>query len=731
MSSLSERLHALMAAADYVPQDAVELAQSLHLGTDERRELKQLLQQEFAGGLLRKVGKRAFALCLTAEDAVTGRVQQRGRDRLFFLPDAASLHLMRRYGAEDGDVYPLTEFNARGAMDGDRVRVRVHARPQRPKRSNKRRPAPEGAFLSVRVEEILSRGHNKWVGIYQSGGSRYGILAGDGKTAPERVVLTTPPPPELLPFMRIVAEPQTYPAGNQCATARLLEVLGWPTDAGVQVTTIMHQYELPDRFDETVAAESERIPDAVSDADCAGRDNWCDRCVLTIDPESARDYDDAVSVRATDNGYELAVHIADVSHYVRPGSALDAEAQRRGNSTYLPDRVLPMLPPRLCDGICSLRQGERRLTRLCLLHINRQGKVIRAAFRNAVICSRRRLTYAQALDVLQGKGSTGDAETDAMLLTAHKLSTLLRKRRMAAGALNLDMPEIRIVTNDRGVPCDIELTEADEAHSLIEEFMLAANEAVAAALNAQGIPALYRIHEAPDPAKLREFSLLLKSSGIQAGTLETRGELIRVMEQIEQHADAPLLKVALLRTMMRARYSPKALGHYGLAKGDYCHFTSPIRRYADLVVHRAFDRLTDMPAADYTPLPRMGALDGIAEHISETERTSAAAETAAQQALMGLFMREQCEAEHPRVWDASVTACWAQGLAVEIPLLKVKGFVSAATLPEQGHERWFFERHTQRWSSTAARVLMPGSKLRVIPVNVDLSTGFVDFQPQE
>lgn len=727
--SLSERLYELMSSADYEPMEAAELARELHAGAGERKHLKTLLQEGITSGKLRKTG-RAYALRLTAQDAVTGRVQQRGSGRLVFVPDSASLRLLRSYGAADGDVFPLSDYNAHGAMDGDRVRVKVHTRPLRGRR-NRRGPAAVEPLLSVKVEEIMTRGHSRWVGIYQSGGSRYGILAGDGKSTPARVVLTTPPPPELLPFMSIVAEPLTYPIGNQEATARIIEVLGWPTDAGVQVTTVMHRYELPDAFDEDVAEESSRIPDTVADADCEGREDWCDRCVVTIDPESARDYDDAITVRKTDNGWELAVHIADVSHYVRPGSALDAEAQRRGNSTYLPDRVLPMLPPRLCDGICSLRQGVKRLTRLCLLHINRQGKVFKATFRNAVICSRCRLTYAQALAVLQGTGSTGDAEADAMLHEAHVLSALLRKRRMAAGALNLDMPEIRIVTDDRGVPCDVELTEADEAHSLIEEFMLAANEAVAAALNAQGIPALYRVHEAPDPAKLHEFALLLKSYGIPAGTLETREELRRVMERIEEHRDAALLKVALLRTMMRARYSPKALGHYGLAKGDYCHFTSPIRRYADLIVHRAFDRLTDMPPAAYTPLPRMGVLEGVAEHISERERISAAAETAAEQALMGLFLRAQSESDHPRVWDAVVVACWDQGLAVEIPLLKVKGFVSGAALPTEGHERWFFERHAQRWSSTAAHVLLPGSKLRVIPVNVDLETGFADFRAVE
>ena len=456
------------------------------------------------------------------------------------------------------------------------------------------------------------------------------------------------------------------------------------------------------------------------------RDDWRERCVITIDPATARDYDDAICVTRKGNNWELAVHIADVSHYVRPGSALDEEARERGNSTYLPDRVLPMLPPRLCDGICSLREGEDRLTRLCLMQINRQGKVFKAEFRDAVICSRRRLSYPQALEVLQGKGSTGDAEVDAMILEAGRLAELLRRKRFEAGALRLDMPEMRLITDERGAPVDVEVETSDEAHQLIEEFMLVANESVAHALNAHSLPAIYRVHEAPDPAKLSELAQELKAYGIKAGSLATREELNAVMDKIEGHPDEQILKVQLLRAMMRARYSPDALGHYGLAKGDYCHFTSPIRRYADLVVHRAFARLSGSHSA---PLPSPGALATIADHISETERNSAAAESEAQQSMMSRFLELQCESPNPRVWDAVVLTCWPQGMAVEVPLLKVKGFVSGADLPHD--TSWSFERHAERWTSTDARCLYPGARLRVIPTRVDQATGFADFTPVE
>ncbi|MBR2144196.1 MAG: VacB/RNase II family 3'-5' exoribonuclease, partial [Akkermansia sp.] len=686
---------------------------------------KAALAEGVRKGNLMKLRKSLYVLRKLQGEALSGRISQRG-NRLYYVPDAASTaRLSALRPGEDVSSLLINPYRSHGAMDGDKVSVSV--RVQAPARDHHRRHRPQAADtrLEVRVLEILSRGRDRWVGTYKSTG-RYGHMAGDGRTSPELVRLLTPPPAELLPGMVVLVEPVSYPIAHGEATGRITQVLGWPEDEGVQITSIMHKFGLADTFPSEVLEESERIPGTISPQETAQRDDWRQRCVITIDPESARDYDDAIAVTRHGSNWELAVHIADVSHYVRPGSALDAEAQSRGNSCYLPDRVLPMLPPRLCDGICSLREGEDRLTRLCLMQINRQGKVFKAEFRDAVICSRRRLTYPQVLGVLQGKASTGDAEVDAMITEAGRLAALLRHKRFEAGALQLDMPEIRLITDDHGAPVDVEVETSDESHQLVEEFMLVANETVAHALNAHQLPTIYRVHEAPDPAKLSELAQELKAYGIKAGTLATREELNAVMAKIEGHPDESLLKVRVLRAMMRARYSPEALGHYGLAKGDYCHFTSPIRRYADLVVHRAFCRLSGTPSA---PLPGPGTLAAIADHISETERNAAAAESEAQQSMMARFLELQCESRHPRVWDAVVLACWPQGLAVEIPLLKVKGFVSGADLP--AGTSWYFERHAERWTSTDARCLYPGARLRVVPTRVDAATGFADFRPVE
>ncbi len=721
--SLQDELYAYLSHPGYEPEEMVDIARGMGLPPERRKDLKRVLEQGVRSGDLLKLRKSLYVLRKLQGGPLTGRISQRG-SRLFYVPDHESARkLASLHPGEEVSAFLIAPYRSHGAMDGDKVQVSVRLQAPTRDRRHKYRPQASETRIEVRVLEILSRGRDRWVGVYRSTGKN-GIMVGDGKSSPELVRLLTPPPPEVLPGMVVVVEPKCYPLAQGEATGRITEVLGWPEDEGVQVTTIMHKFGLADTFPVDALEESEQIPDFIGPEELTSRDDWRSRCVITIDPETARDYDDAICVTRKGNDWELAVHIADVSHYVRPGSALDREAEKRGNSTYLPDRVLPMLPPRLCDGICSLREGEDRLTRLCLMQINRQGKVFKAEFRNAVIRSRRRLSYPEALDVLQGKNSTGDAEVDAMIHEAGKLAALLRRKRFEAGALRLDMPEIRLITDEHGAPVDVEVETSDEAHQLIEEFMLIANETVAHALNAHAIPTIYRVHEAPDPAKLNELSQELKAYGIKAGTLDTREEINAVMDKIEGHPDEDILKVQFLRAMMRARYSNQALGHYGLAKGDYCHFTSPIRRYADLVVHRSFSRLNNASA----PLvPRSSILAGIADHISETERNSAAAESEAQQSMMSRFLELQCSSPSPREWDAVVLACWSQGLAVEVPFLKVKGYVSGADLP--GNCSWYFERHAERWTSTDAQCLYPGAKLRVIPIRVDSATGFADFKP--
>jgi len=730
--ALAEQLEAYLKAPDYEPQDVSGIARGLGIDSRERAELRAIIRHWEEKGRLLRLRQARYALRVPMDEALTGRIRQLKKGKYIFIANAAGQEQLRRLVQTEGNSVveiPVLPLRDAGAMDGDLVRASLRrAAPRQGRRHNRHTPAPEAVQLQVRVDEILERRSGTWVGIYRPGG-RYGFLIGDGRTAPEQVVLTTPPPGELLAGMVITAGIQSYPRGKMAATASIDRVLGWPNNAGVDITATMHRYALRDTFPPAVLQEAESLPREIPEEELARREDWRKRCVVTIDPESARDYDDAISLRELPDGnMELAVHIADVSYYVRPGSALDCEAALRGNSTYLPDRVLPMLPPRLCDDLCSLRAGEDRLTRLCLMRINRRGETVHTRFADAVICSRARLSYEKALSVLENRGSSGNEEIDHMLRLGNRLAATLRERRVQQGALMLEMPELRVELDDHGHPINVHTEHSDAAHSMIEEFMLAANEAVARALKAALVPTIYRVHEEPDPAKLHAFALSARSYGIQAGSLTSRAELSRVMLEIRGHADEQLLTVALLKSMMRARYATQARGHFGLAKGDYCHFTSPIRRYADLIVHRGFDKLAHGRQAR-VHLPHPGALAELAEHISETERNSAAAEHEAQQTMLALFLADECEKDTPQHWQAVVTDTYPQGLAVEIPRLQMRGFISGGDLSDSLGSRWFYEPHARRWSALDGAYILPGDTIDVVPARVDLHSHFVDFLP--
>ena len=765
---MEERLLSHLQSPEYEPGDVSALSRALCTDVHERPTLRAIIRDwEKSGKLLRVRGAR-YVLKVPSEDTLTGLVRKGKSGKLLFVADSRGQQIIRRLmpQADSGEIeLPVISHRDGGAMDGDTVRVtlRRHAPTgYHRRRDRKQRPEASALRLEVRVDDIMKRRRGTWVGIYRPGG-RHGTMEGDGKTAPEQVMLTTPPPPELLVgytrhnyfYIHTFFGGKTQRTveliiGNEVreleigALERLIgihtldridldstiaEVLGWPDENGADITAIMHRYTLRSEFPPEVLEEVSHIPDELPPEEMERREDWRERCVITIDPATARDYDDAISLRELPGGdVELAVHIADVSYYVRPGSELDREAEQRGNSTYLPDRVLPMLPPRLCDELCSLKSGVDRATRLCVLQINMQGEVTSTRFADAVIRSRARLSYEQALAVIEERSSSGISNVDSMLRLGHQTAARLRRRRMEQGALDLDIPELRVVLDPHGYPIGVETESHDIAHQMIEEFMLAANEAVARGLRQALTPTIYRIHEEPDPAKLHTFALLARAYGISAGSLNTREELSRVVTAIKGHSDEQILTLHLLRAMMRARYSPSPLGHFGLAKGDYCHFTSPIRRYADLIVHRGFDKLTKGRQAR-TKLPPPARLQEIADHISETERNSAAAEKEARQTKLALYLENECSSEHPKRWCAIVTDSYPQGLAVEIPDLQMRGFISGDELTAISDCRWFYENHASRWSNTEGQYLLPGSRLDVIPIHVDRVSRFVDFAP--
>ena len=721
--SLKDRLIRHIEAGRYEPQSKSELARALNVDSRQKLDFRALVDQMEEEGKLVRLQKGRYALKRERRNLVHGMIRILRSGKILFLPrkgDPAAAAL-----GWDTEAIPELELKPNrlgNALDGDRVAVRVERKAARGRRNIRRdRFSSPDAGMKARVEEVTERARSRWLGVFRTGKNKPGRVLGDGVSSPSSIELAEKPAMEVLPGQLVSVEPVTCGEEKKAPRGKIVEVLGYPDEPHVDMEAVIRKYGLSAEFPASVLRELETLPQNPSPGELARRENWTDRTVITIDPASARDFDDAISITATPSGWTLAVHIADVSHFVRPGGALDGEALRRGNSTYLPDRVLPMLPPRLSDDLCSLRPDVVRLTKVCEMKFDQKGKMLRARFADAFIRSKARLTYQEAFAMLKGNDK---GEVPSTVREAWNLASILRRNRYAKGALDLDFPEVRAVMDKDGRVTGIITEEYDESHQLIEECMLAANEAVALALKNGNRPTIYRVHEEPDSSKLFEFGQLCKLYGYPVHDIGQRQYLNELMKSIKGSPDEQLLKLALLKSLMRARYDTEPLGHYGLATPNYCHFTSPIRRYADLVVHRSLNPLLANPPKGAKGAGSAGRLEEDAEHISETERISASAEKDANRMKLFEWLEGQCYTEHPEVHEALVTETRHFGVLLEIPRFQIKGLVKPDKLPGG---RWVYEAFASRWKNDHGSVLCAGLRVPVIPVKVDREQQWADF----
>lgn len=721
--SLKDRLIRHMEDGRYEPQSKSELARALNVDSRQKLDFRALVDQMEEEGKLVRLQKGRYALKRERRNLVHGMIRILRSGKILFLPrkgDPAAAAL-----GWDTEAVPELELkpNRLGtALDGDRVAVRVERKAARGRRNIRRdRFSSLDAGMKARVEEVTERARSRWLGVFRTGKNKPGRVLGDGVSSPSSIELAEKPAMEVLPGQLVSVEPVTCGEEKKAPRGKIVEVLGYPDEPHVDMEAVIRKYGLSAEFPASVLRELETLPQNPSPGELARREDWTDRTVITIDPASARDFDDAISITATPSGWTLAVHIADVSHFVRPGGALDGEALRRGNSTYLPDRVLPMLPPRLSDDLCSLRPDVVRLTKVCEMKFDQKGKMLRARFADAFIRSKARLTYQEAFAMLKGNDK---GEVPSTVREAWNLASILRRNRYAKGALDLDFPEVRAVMDKDGRVTGIITEEYDESHQLIEECMLAANEAVALALKNGNRPTIYRVHEEPDSSKLFEFGQLCKLYGHPVHDIGQRQYLNELMKSIKGSPDEQLLKLALLKSLMRARYDTEPLGHYGLATPNYCHFTSPIRRYADLVVHRSLNPLLANPPKGARGAGSTGRLEEDAEHISETERISASAEKDANRMKLFEWLEGQCYTDHPEVHEALVMETRHFGVLLEIPRLQIKGLAKPDKLPGG---RWVYEAFASRWKNDHGSVLCAGLRVPVIPVKVDREQQWADF----
>jgi ribonuclease R len=587
------------------------------------------------------------------------------------------------------------------------------------------------------VIKILERANTTIVGTLQSSKKFFYVIPDDPRLQNNIYVKTAPKGAHV--GDKVVVKFEDWESRHVNPEGEIIEVLGPASAPGVDMLSIIRKYQLPLAFPESTEREAERISETVHPDEIARREDCREQFIVTIDPDDAKDFDDAIHVERLARGWRLGVHIADVSHYVRPGHPLDKEARKRGNSTYLADRVIPMLPERLSNGICSLKPGVERLTFAAFIDFDEHGKIRKSRFARSVIKSKARLTYRQALAILEDKPVPptpnyergGKVHLDAKpvplnvtrelrerVKLAWELASLLRKNRFAAGSLDLDFPEVKVWLDDQGRALRLEKMENDISHQLIEECMLAANEVVAKELKDRNIPAVYRIHEDPDPDRLNEFRELAASHGFRAGDLTQRRELQRLLASTRGKPEEYAIRLDLLKSLKRARYATEPVGHYGLAKVNYTHFTSPIRRYADLLVHRALAREKN---------GGVGALGEIAAHISTTERTSADAERDSTQLKKLEFFQRQLATRRPDKLRAIVVDVRSYGLVVELPDCLVTGLIHVSSLPDD-----FYQFDSTRLSFVGRRSRKRykiGDVLQVIVSRVDAYKRQIDFVP--
>ena len=616
---------------------------------------------------------------------------------------------------ETGETFFVAEADAGGAFGGDTVRICPLE-----KRSGKR---PE-----ARVVQIVTRAVLQVVGTFFPRGG-HGLVTPDNARLGRELFIPGDACGGAAEGSRVVARITDYGGIGKAPEGEIVEILGSWNDPGVDTLSVVRACGLPEAFSEKLLRQAERAARPVRTADMEGRRDLRDVLTVTIDGEDARDLDDAVSLSEGDGIYHLGVHIADVANYVPEDSALDREAKERGNSVYLADRVIPMLPQALSNGICSLNAGEERLALSCLMDVDRRGDILDYEIVESVIRVDRRMSYAQVQRILEGDEALRRAYGQAvpMLERMEKLSGLLRKKRQERGAVDFDFPECKIELDGNGEVLSVRPCERSAATRLIEDFMLAANETVAQHFYWLELPFLYRIHEKPEPEKTEKLGLFLHNFGYRIHRAPTGEgvrpkELQKLLNRIAGTPEEPLISRLVLRSMRRACYSTECLGHFGLAAGQYCHFTSPIRRYPDLQIHRIIKEFLHGRLKEGRILHYQGILPEVALHSSQTERRADEAERAVERIKKARYM----EGHLGEVFEGVISGVTGWGLYVELENT-VEGLVHISRLP--GDYFLFDESRYELAGERTGRRYGLGQRLAVQAVSVDRIVGTVDFSP--
>ncbi len=694
---MEHQILALLEGRDYRPSNIPELLKQLRLPPNRQQDLQAALSSlEKSGPITRLKGNRYIKP--RESDLISGRIRMNRAGKGFLQPDDPKIKEI------------AIPENATGtALHEDRVVVRRDHTAQRG------RLEKNGGGTGT-VVRVLERKRTRIVGTLQQGRNSLFVIPDDPRMPHD---IDVPAPRDVGGRAhvgdKVVVELREWDSRNSNPEGEIIEVLGPADKEGVDMLSVLRQYDLPLHFPKKVLDEGRSFGTHIQPQELEGRTDCRSHRVITIDPDDAKDFDDAIYLERAEQGqWKLWVHIADVSHYVQPGSSLDTEARKRGNSTYLVDRVIPMLPEALSNELCSLKPTVDRLTKCVEFLISGEGRVLKSTFYSAVIHSKRRFSYKEVFALLQREPAD---QIEQMLHHAHALAQRIRKLRFTAGSLDLDFPETKIRLDERGRVVRVEKIENDISHQLIEEYMLLANEAVATRLLSQQQRAIHRVHEEPDERRLQEYREEVLSHHVPCGNLRTRAEVQKLLQKLGTLPIGQALKIGFLKSLMRARYAIEPLGHYGLAKAKYTHFTSPIRRYADLVVHRALFQKSHGPTH---------SLKQTAEHISDTERNSADAERGSKDVKLFAFLQAQLESAEPQRYAALVTDVRNFGFFVDVTELGMSGAVPVSLLED---DFYFFDAARNHLiGRRSRRIIRLGDKVEVQIAKVDGFKKQVDFR---
>ncbi|MBX6315494.1 MAG: ribonuclease R, partial [Isosphaeraceae bacterium] len=700
MSHYDDKVMGLVARPDYQPMTLKALARRFQIGPDEYAAFRAAVRDLVRRGRL-DVNKDKTLVKASEKGAIIGT----------FRRSAKGFGFVRPKGTANGrlaDIFIPPDAGL-DASTGDEVAVQITKRPHTP-----------GYNLQGRVVRVLERASGLFVGTYfERGGAGY--VKVDGTTFHEPIYVGDPGAKGAKRGDKVAFEMVRYPSPDQEGEGVITEILGPRGKPGVDTLAVIRAFNLPDKFDDEVLQEAREQAKKFDEKDIGDRLDLRDVLTVTIDPATARDFDDAITLARDERGYwHLGVHIADVGHFVRAGSALDRSARKRGNSVYLPDRVLPMLPEILSNSLASLQQGHTRYTVSALLEFNPEGIRTDRRFARSVIKVDHRFTYEEAYEAMMNPDRPIEGLSPALRTLLNQmleLAMILRRRRFERGALELNMPEVEIELGDKGEVIGAHLAKDDESHQVIEEFMLAANEAVAEYLTEKKVLFLRRGHADPEPAKLREFADFARSLGYPIERPQSRFELQRILRETADKPERYAIHYGLLRSLKQATYTPEREGHYALASVDYCHFTSPIRRYPDLQVHRQLKTLLTghKPKADPDELAALG------EHCSRAERRAEAAE----RELIKIKLLTHLEGRLGEVFPAVIIGVEDFGFFAQLVELPVEGLVHVTSLAD---DYYYLEPETYTLvGRRSGRRYRLGDRLDVRVARVDVDRRELDL----